>query len=149
MNLVESFYKTVGKTFILYALAGGMGALIDWGIFYILFYKFSFSAVMAAIIAFLISAMFNFALCKIIFVSKGRKISTEFILVIVASIIALIVDVSTMTFLIKWLDFNVMLAKIAGTGVGFLINYGFRQFFIFASPAATGNKIVKITPTGK
>lgn len=121
------------KEFILYFFAGGFCALVNWGCFYILNSFFEINYIFAGLYAFIISTVLNFILCKLIFKSKGYKKITEFILIVLASIIAIIIDLSTMTLFIKLLNVVPILGKIIGTGFAFIFNYVFRQFFIFES----------------
>ena len=119
------------KEFILYFFAGGFCALVNWSCFYIFNSNLGINYILSGLYAFIISTVINFILCKIIFKSKGLKKRIEFLLVTIASVIAIIIDLSTMTLFIKLFNLVPIFAKILGTGFAFIFNYVFRQFFIF------------------
>jgi len=112
---------------------GLLCAFIDWGTFYLLVYKLSILYLPAAALAFLLSGTVNYFLCKLIFISKGRKRIIEYVMLLVASSIALSIDLGTMYFLVEFFALPKMLSKILGTGVAFMFNYCFRQFVIFSA----------------
>jgi putative flippase GtrA len=118
--------------FVFYVMSGGLCAIINWGIFYILHYAAHIPYLRAAFGAFIVSTTANYALCTLIFKSKGRRRLAEYILVFCASIVALFIDMSAMYVLIEHANFSPMIAKILGTGSAFFFNYFSRQFFIFS-----------------
>jgi putative flippase GtrA len=119
--------------FVFYAASGGLCALLNWTVFYALYYAAHISYLKAAAGAFVLSTTANYVLCTIIFKSKGRRKSAEYILVLLASAVALLIDLGVMYALIEYLHFSPMIAKILGTGTAFFFNYTTRQFFIFSS----------------
>ena len=131
LNSLNKFILNYKKEFFLYILAGGFCALINWSGFYFFNTNLNINYILAGIYAFIISTSINFLLCKIIFKSKGIKKRIEFLLVLLASFIAIIIDLSIMTIFIKFLNIIPIFGKILGTGFAFIFNYTFRQFFIF------------------
>lgn len=123
--------KQYKRTFFIYIFVGGGCALVNWAVFYLLLLC-HIHFVIAAVLAFLVSCTLNFILCKKIFYSAGRRKREEFALIVVVSIIALSVDLSTMYVLVTRLFMAPLLAKMLGTATAFLINYSLRQFFIFS-----------------
>jgi len=128
-----SKFRHLLPRFIKYFFAGLFCAFIDWGVFYLFVYKFSILYLPAAALAFLLSGTVNYFLCKLIFISKGRRRIIEYVMLLVASSIALSIDLGTMYFLVEFFALHQMLSKILGTGVAFLFNYSFRQFIIFSA----------------
>jgi len=86
----------------------------------------------AAAFAFLLSCVVNYVLCKFIFASRGRKKFIEFIFLMLASAVALSIDLGVMYLLVENIALPRMIAKVLGTGSAFFFNYISRQFFIFA-----------------
>jgi len=128
-----SKFRPLFQRFIKYFFVGIFCALIDLGIFYLLVYKLSILYLPAATLSFLFTATVNYFLCKLIFISKGRKKIMEYVMLLVASSIALSIDLGTMYLLIEFFAQPKMLSKISGTGVAFIFNYSFRQFVIFSA----------------
>jgi glycosyltransferase involved in cell wall biosynthesis len=120
-----------------YTAAGGICAIINWSVFYALCYLINIRYLPAAAFSFVISATVNYFLCKLIFISKGRKKNVEYIMVLLASAAALVIDLSVMYVFIEFVRIAPMIAKIFGTGCGYFINYISRQFFIFSSENQT------------
>lgn len=131
MNLT-GFIKKYTGSLIIYMVVGGFCALINWSAFYLLHYRAGLHYLPAGAVAFIISGTVNYFLCLKVFNSRGRKKGTEYIMTLAASLIALTVDLTVMTLLIKYAGIPAMLAKILGTGSAFVINYTLRQFFIFS-----------------
>ena len=129
-NMIKKLFQ-YKKFFILYLIAGGFCALVNWYTFYVFNSNMGINYILSGIYAFIISTILNFLLCKIIFKSRGLKKRIEFLLVTIAGIIAIIIDLSTMTLFIKLFNLVPIYAKILGTGSAFIFNYAFRQFFIF------------------
>jgi putative flippase GtrA len=124
--------KPLFPRLVKYFFVGLFCALIDWGIFYLLVYKLNFSYLLAGTLAFLISGTINYFLCRLVFISKGRKKIIEYIMLLIASSIALSIDLGTMYLLIEFFTISQILSKIIGTGMAFMFNYCFRQFIIFS-----------------
>ncbi len=119
------------KSFILYVFVGGICALINWAFFYILITYMGIGPILAATLAFIVSCSVNFVLSRKMFPSSGRRKREEFLLIFIVSSIALGIDLSTMSCLLKFFHISPMPAKILGTGTSFLFNYSTRQFYIF------------------
>jgi putative flippase GtrA len=119
--------------FIKYAVAGLICAVLNWFVFFILYYICHIFYLISATIAFIFSVTINFFFSKLIFTSRGRKKTIEFLFVLLASVVALSLDLFVMYFLVNNLKMPAMLAKILGTGMAFMINYLSRQFLIFKS----------------
>jgi putative flippase GtrA len=130
--LVATIMKYRGQ-FIKYAVSGLICAFLNWLAFYLLHYLCHIYYLISASLAFFLSVTANYFLSKLIFASRQRKKSAEFLLVFMASAIALSLDLFVMYFLVDKIGIPAMAAKILGTGSAFAINYLSRQFFIFKS----------------
>jgi putative flippase GtrA len=125
------FYAFKGGTmerFVKYVAAGFSCALVNWTIFYVLNYIARFHYLAAAAAAFVVSSSVNYALCRLIFTSRGRKRTIEYLFVLIASAFALSIDLGVMYALIEKLSLPRMVAKILGTGSGFFFNWASRQY---------------------
>jgi putative flippase GtrA len=125
--------KLLLPQFIRYFFVGLFCAIVAWAVFYLLNAKLGVFYLLAGTLSWVAGAMVNFALSCVIFKSKeGRRRITEFVMVIIAAVIGLLIDMGTMVFCVRILGFPNMISKIAGTGVAFIFNYASRQFFIFS-----------------
>jgi putative flippase GtrA len=129
---IHKFIKTYYGLFFKYSLAGLFCALINWSLFYIINYILHIYYLIAASFAFIASTTINYFLCRLVFQSRGRKKSLEYLFVFAASGIAISIDLTVMYFLVEFAGIPRMFAKTAGTGAAFLFNYISRQFFIFS-----------------
>jgi putative flippase GtrA len=127
-----SLIQKYRRQFIKYVLAGFSCALINWTLFYILNFHIHIHYLAAASFAFILSTTINYFLSKLVFESRGRSKAIEYIFVLAASSIALLIDLSAMYILVEFLSLPKMPSKILGTGTAFFFNYASRQFFIFS-----------------
>lgn len=122
-----------------YVVIGGVSALTEWSVFWLLLNLAALHYIAAAMVAFVIATLVNYLLCvRTIFVSKTKSRWKDAAMVYVASLLALAVNVSTLALLVREFGLNPMLAKIAGTGAAFLFNFASRQFFIFGQRPGPG-----------
>jgi putative flippase GtrA len=125
--------KKLLPTFIQYFFVGLFCALVNWAVFYFLDAKLGMYYLLAATLSWTVGALANFCLSCIVFKSKeNRKRHTEFVMVIICSLIGLGIDLGTTAFCVKVLGLPNMVSKVAGTGVAFVFNYASRQFYIFS-----------------
>jgi putative flippase GtrA len=118
--------------FIKYVFAGFCCALINWAFFYVLNSLLLVYYLLAAFFAFMLSTTVNYFLSKVIFTSRGRTKGAEYMFILLASAIALSIDLSVMYALVEFAGIPAMFSKILGTGSAFFFNYLSRQFFIFS-----------------
>jgi putative flippase GtrA len=117
-----------------YVVIGGVSALVEWSVFWLLLKPAAVHYIAAAVVAFVVATFVNYLLCvSTIFVSKTKSGWRDAAMVYIASLLALVVNVSTLAILVRQLGLDPMLAKIAGTGSAFLFNFASRQFFIFGA----------------
>lgn len=121
-------------SFALYFLVGGICALVEWGVFFFGNVQLKQDFWLSAVEAFIIATYVNYLLSAN-FVFKHRRSAVwyrELVLVYGASLIAFIPNFVITWGMIQTGLMSVMVAKIAGTGFGFILNYGLRQFKIFS-----------------
>ena len=115
-----------------YVVIGGVSALVEWSVFWLLLRPAGLNYIAAAVVAFIVATFVNYLLCvRTIFVSKTKSGWKDAAMVYVASLLALVINVSTLAVLVRQVGLDPMLAKIAGTGSAFLFNFASRQFLIF------------------
>lgn len=115
-------------------MVGGFAALVEWLSFAALFYGVAVHYILASVIAFILGTGANAFLSRqFAFLSKGRSELKEVALIYLVSIFTFLINMATFVVLVELLQAHVMLAKIAGTGFAFFINYLVRQFYIFNS----------------
>ncbi len=130
--MMRAFVGHHGAALAKYVVIGGMSALAEWSVFWLLLKLASLHYITAAIVAFVVATFVNYLLCvRTIFVSKTKSRWKDAAMVYVASLLALAVNVATLAILVRQVGLDPMLAKIAGTGAAFLFNFASRQFFIF------------------
>jgi putative flippase GtrA len=115
-----------------YVLIGGVSALVEWSVFWLLLRPAGVNYLAAAVVAFIVATFANYLLCvRTIFVSKTKSGWKDAAMVYAASLLALVINVSTLAVLVRQFGVDPMLSKVAGTGSAFLFNFASRQFFIF------------------
>jgi putative flippase GtrA len=123
-----------------YVAIGGVSALVEWAIFYALLTRLGINYVIAALGGFALATLVNYVVSRRYgFLRRdsaterdsatGREIATIY----VVSLLALAVNLGAMIALIEMAGAHVLLAKVLGTGCGFLCNFAGRQFWVFNS----------------
>jgi len=115
---------------------GGVCAVVEWSVFWVLLNLAGVHYVIAALVAFVLATFANYLLCiRTIFASKTSSVRSDIARVYIASAIAYSVNLLVFIALVNEFAVGPMAAKMAGTGVGFLLNFASRQFLIFAPSA--------------
>lgn len=114
---------------IRYMFTGGFGAIIDAGSFAVL-HEIGIDTFSAAVCSFSLGAIINFLLTSR-FVFREDATVRKFIFFILAALIGLIVNVYTTLSLNMYLQIDACLAKVAGIGVAFFINFVLNLFVVF------------------
>lgn len=133
-NTSRALFAKYRLSFLLYLAVGGICALIEWGVFYQLNIVMGMGLGVAAVAGFILATFVNFLLCSF-FLFNHRRTTTwfrEMLLVYGASMFAFIPNLGITWLILDVSDSPAMVAKIAGTGFGFVINYLLRQFSIFS-----------------
>jgi putative flippase GtrA len=121
-----------GASFAIYVVIGGVSALAEWAVFWLLWRATPAPLWLDSTVAFVVATFVNYLICvRTIYASKTGSVLGDVAKVYAASLLAFAVNQATFLVL-AGLGVNPMLAKIAGTGVAFLINFAARQFLIFA-----------------
>lgn len=122
---------TYGISFASYAAVGLASALVEWSVFYAL--SLRGHVFVAAAVAFLVATLANHGLSKGLIFTSTRSAPVEFGLVLVVSGLAFTVNLAAFGVLQWACGWSPLAAKIAGTGFGFIANFGLRQFYIFSA----------------
>jgi len=130
--MMRALVRRHGVALAKYVVIGGVSALAEWSVFWLLLKIASLHYIAAAMVAFVVATLVNYLLCvRTIFVSKTKSRWKDAAMVYAASLLALAVNLATLTLLVRQFGLDPMPAKIAGTGAAFLFNFASRQFFIF------------------
>jgi putative flippase GtrA len=130
--MIRALVGRHGVALAQYVVIGGVSALVEWSVFWLLLKPAAVHYIGAAVVAFVVATFVNYLLCvRTIFVSKTKSGWKDAAMVYVASLMALVINVSTLAVLVGQFGVDPMLAKIAGTGSAFLFNFASRQFLIF------------------
>ncbi|MGA7981021.1 MAG: GtrA family protein [Chromatiaceae bacterium] len=118
---------------IRYLFVGGTAALLDWSLFWLLAVVLGIHYLLAACMSFIAATLLNYVLSILhVFESKARfSRNHEVALVFVVSAIGLAINQLAMLVLVGYLSFNLLLSKIAASGIVFGWNYSARAHFVF------------------
>ena len=129
LNELYGFVDKYGLSVVVYALVGGTSALVEWFSFLMLQRKIH--AIAAACIAFVIATSINYILSRRTAFKSTLPWQQEIAKVFALSAVAFAGNLGSFTLLYA-MGVDMLLAKILGTGVGFILNYAFRQFAVFS-----------------
>ena len=119
-----------GPTAFVYCFVAVASALTEW-VSFLIVGRFV-TPIVAALAAFIVATGVNYELSRgLAFLSKRAR-GQEALLVFLMSALAFLFNLSAFVFCMEFLLFPPLLAKIIGTGAGFIMNYVFRQFVIFS-----------------
>lgn len=113
--------------FMRYLLVGGSAALVDLGGF-VLLREGDFSTPAAAAVSFAFAAVYNFTLSSAVVFRLGST-WRRFMLFMAFALLGLVVNTGVTTLAAVWLPGT--LAKIAGIGVAFGVNFWMNNSFVF------------------
>lgn len=128
------------RQFISYFGVGGVSALVEWGVFYLLVFAVNMPYYLATVLAFVVSTTTNWYLGrKFTFKSSKyqNKNTKEVVLVFLVSAIGLVFNLLLMYFFVDILGMNTnllkTLAKVLATGIVFIWNFLSRKVFIYST----------------
>jgi putative flippase GtrA len=131
-----SFWKLVGFAntystgFLVYLAVACLSVATEWGTFAIA--ATMLSPIEAALLGFITATGVNFVLSrKYVFQSRSSW-SSELVLVTLASAAVFVWNLAVFYVLYRFLGVHLMIAKMVGTGAGFVLNFAARQFLIFS-----------------
>ena len=115
-----------------FIIVGGIATLLDWIIYYILYRFIGINPLIANIISFSISMIYNFyASCKYVFnVTKSKTKYRLFIEFIVFSLIGLGINELLIFVFYTNLSWNAMLVKILATAIVMVFNFVNKKMFL-------------------
>ena len=131
-----SFWKLVGFAnaysmgFLVYLAVACVSVTTEWGTFAIA--ATILLPIESALLGFVTATGVNFVLSrKYVFQSRSSW-SNELALVTLASATVFVWNLAVFYVLYRYLGVHLMIAKMAGTGAGFVLNFAARQFLIFS-----------------
>jgi putative flippase GtrA len=125
------FANTYGTGFFAYLAVACVSVAVEWSTFAIAVTMLT--PIEAAVAGFVSATAVNFVLSRT-YVFRSRALwQSELAFVTLASAIVFIGNLAVFYVLYDSLGAHVMVAKMAGTGAGFMLNYAVRQFLIFSS----------------
>lgn len=129
--LVKYFQENKGQM-LRYAVVGGTGAIIDFGLLYILKEYFGWHYLVSATLAFIFSALFNFYLNRVwTFKSSGNS-RKQLLIFSFVSVSGLCLNNSILYIVVKWLGiYYVYYAKVLAVGLVTIWNFIWNKYFTF------------------
>ena len=115
-----------------FIVVGGIATIIDWIIYFILYHFVKVEPIIANIISFSVSVVYNYwASCKYVFkVNKEKSKIRQFIEFIVFAVIGLLINEIIIWGLHNQLEWNAMLVKIIATTIVMIFNFITRKKFL-------------------
>ncbi len=115
-----------------FLIVGGTATIIDWIIYYLLYNYINLSPLIANILSFSISVVYNYYISiKWVFnVNNEKNKRNVFIGFIVLSIIGLLITELLLWIFINILGINIMLSKIISTIIVMIFNFITRKIFL-------------------
>ena len=130
MNIFSEAYIT---RFVRYFITGGMSAIVDLGLFWVLTQYMGIYYILAALLSFCVGFTVNYLLSRYWVFGPGRRaIAHEATLVLIVSVVGLGFHIAVLWMLVEWVSFPEMLSKIIATGLVFFWNFGARQYWVFS-----------------
>jgi putative flippase GtrA/SAM-dependent methyltransferase len=127
---IRNFFDAYTLSLVMYALVAGVSALAEWSTFFVL--AKTLSVFPAAIIAFFSATLISYVLSRGVAFTSKRSCWEEIGLFFALSAFVFLFNLGSFAIMYAVLGVHIMIAKILGTGVGFVMNYALRQFVIFA-----------------
>ncbi len=115
-----------------FIVVGGIATVIDWIIYFVLYHFIKIEPIIANIISFAVSVVYNYwASCKYVFkVNKEKSRARQFVEFIVFAIIGLLINEVIIWGLHNQLEWNAMLVKIIATAIVMVFNFVTRKKFL-------------------
>jgi putative flippase GtrA len=116
-----------------YFFVGGIAALVDWTLFYILAVRAGIHFLWAGCISFTVATLVNYFLSVTHVFESGVRFQRhqEIVAVFIVSAVGLAINQAILVVLVQWTSTHLMVAKISATGVVFLWNYFARSRYVF------------------
>lgn len=139
MNIPESVTRLSSRfnhDFSRYFLVGGLAALVNWTVFYVLHPLMEIHYVVAAVGAFFVAWLVN-ATLTITFAFPGRERFSRgavILLLLVVSLIGALLDVVLLGVFYRSIGLGPMVSKVLASALVLGWNFTARRYFIFTSP---------------
>jgi len=117
----------------LYAFVGGLTAIVDISLFYLLIKYIGFNWFLSSIIIFFFVVLINYKLGLMILFKRKSSMTfkSELISVYLISLLSLLLNLIILYVLIELLFINEYVSKVLSTGIVFLWNYFSRVLLVF------------------
>lgn len=131
----------------IYVVIGGASALVEWAVFYTLLALLRLDYIAAALGGFVFATLVNWVLSRRFgFLRRDGNTRREIAATYVVSLLALAMNLGAMIALVELANVHMFLAKVLGTGSGFLCNFVGRQFWVFDSTPRWRGKLTPGAP---
>ena len=128
----ERFSAVFDRSLLRYLLVGGVAALTDWAIFWLLAVLYGYNYIVVATLGFVIATLVNYVLSiRFVFVSGRHKPHMEIFLVYLISAIGLLLNVGLLIAFVAVMALHPMVAKVLATAMVFIWNFGARKLWVF------------------
>ncbi|CUH96766.1 putative membrane protein [Propionispora sp. 2/2-37] len=119
--------------FLRYFCVGGISALVDWSLFYVLHLKIGYHYIAAAVSSFLLSVIVNFFLGREFVFKNQCKFNTmiEALSIIAMNTTGLLLNLLIVSLAIELVHVYPMTAKIGATGLVFIWNFSMRKWWLY------------------
>ena len=119
------------KQILKFVVVGGLAFLIDYGIYTLLISAFHVYYIIASVISFTLSVIFNYILSiKLVFDVKKKQGPKEFIIFVILSVIGLILNSLILYLSVELMQIHKLIAKIIATFIVMIYNFITRKIFI-------------------
>ena len=124
--------RIISSQLVLYAVVGGLAALVEWCSFYILNTLLCIDYLVATPLSFIASTFANWFFGRILLFRKSNQNKAkELIKIYIVSIAGLLMNLVIMYFAIEKFNIREMPAKILATGIVFIWNFLIRKLLIY------------------
>ena len=129
-NVKVFFKKDLVKQILKFAICGGTAFIIDYGVFIVLTQVFKIYYLIASIISFTISVIYNYILSiKWVFKAKKQNVK-EFFIFVVLSIIGLGINSLIMYIFVDLISIHELISKVIATIIVMIYNFITRKIFV-------------------
>lgn len=128
MNQVRKIFT---KQFIKYGIMACIIVLIELGVFQALYISTE-NHILATVISFIVGVALNWVIGRIFIFDKSQKTALkEFLLVLIASVVGVIIQIAIVIFSVEVLGLYALFGKILSIIFSFFWNYWFRARFVY------------------
>lgn len=129
-TLIKYFQDNKGQM-LRYAVVGGTGAIIDFGVLYILYEQAHIYYRIAAAASFIFSALLNYYLNRVWTFKNFKDPKRQMLIFAAVAISGLIINDKILKFLVDGWQVPVMLAKVASVAIVTVWNFLWNKYLTF------------------